>query len=202
MPQPKEITEAKQLLVEGNDQRNFFEGFLTYIDCPGVTVQNFGGVKELHGFLRGLVRMQGFRSVKSIGIVRDAETDAGGAFQSVQAALNAAELPVPAHPGQQSGGRPRVSVHILPDADNPGMLETLLNRSFVDDPVNGCIDKFFQCVESLPDRQIRRPDKARSHAYIATQPEPYFSVGVAAKNDYWDLDHEAFAHLRSFLIEL
>lgn len=159
-------------------------------------------MKELHGFLRALVRMQGFRSVESIGIVRDAETDAGRAFQSVQTALKAAELPVPAHPGQQSGDRLRVSVHILPDADNPGMLETLLNRSFVDDPVNGCIDKFFQCVELLPDRQIRRPDKARSHAYIVTQPEPYFSVGVATKNDYWDLDHEAFAHLRSFLIEL
>ena len=202
MPQPKEITEAKQLLVEGNDQRNFFEAFLRYIDCPGVTVQNFGGVKELHGFLRALVRMQGFRSVGSIGIVRDAETDAGGAFQSVQSALKAAELPVPAHPRQQSDGRPRVSVHILPDGDNPGMLETLLNRSFADDPVNGCIDEFFQCVEAIPNRQIQRPDKARSHAYIATQPEPYFSVGVAAKNDYWDLDHSAFGSLRTFLMKL
>ena len=202
MPQPKEITEAKQLLVEGNDQRNFFEAFLRHIACSGVTVQNFGGVKELYSFLRVLVRMQRFRSVESIVIVRDAETDAGGAFQSVQAALKATELSVPAHPRQQSGGRPRVNVHILPDADNPGMLETLLNQSFANYPVNGCIDTFFQCVEDLPSQRIQRPDKARAHAYLATRPEPHVSVGVAAMKGYWNLDHPVFQPLRSFLIEL
>ena len=151
MPQPHRIEEKKQLLVEGNDQRNFFEAFLKHLNRQDVQIQNFGGINELRGFL----------------------TDC-----------------------------PRVSVLILPDGRSPGMLETLLNRSFADDSVNGCIDVFFQCVNDLPGRQIQKPEKARTHAYLSTRPEPQFSVGVAAKNNYWDLDHEEFEPIRSFLAGL
>lgn len=202
MPQPEEITEAKQLLVEGNDQRNFFEAFLEHIGHPGATVQNFGGVDELAGFLRVLVRMPAFRSVESIGIVRDAETDAEGAFQSVQSALNAVRLPVPERPGQQEAGSPRVNVLILPDGKTPGMLETLLNQTFANDPVNTCIDDFFECVGRLPGKKIHIPDKARSRAYLWTREKPHVSIGVAAQARYWDFDHETFGSLRSFLTAL
>ena len=79
------------------------------------------------------------------------------------------------------------------------MLETLLCESFAAAPVEECIDDFFKCVESLPDVSIERSDKARAHAYLTTKPNPHFSVGVAAKNDYWDLDHSVFSTVRDFL---
>ena len=86
----------------------------------------------------------GFReTVRSLGIVRDAETSAGGAFQSVQSALRNAELPVPDSLAERTDTSPAVTVLILPGDNRQGMLETLLCESFADDPVEDCIDDFF-----------------------------------------------------------
>lgn len=199
MPQPTAIKSATQLLVEGNDQRNFFEAFTEHLSLENIQIQNFGGVTELGSFLRTLVIAPGFQTVQSIGIVRDAETSAGGAFQSVQSALSNAALPAPNRPAERTGTSPAVTVLILPGDDRQGMLETLLCESFAATPVEDCIDDFFKCVESLPDMSIDRPDKARAHAYLTTKPNPHFSVGVAAKNDYWNLDHSVFSPVRDFL---
>lgn len=200
MPERKEIESAVQLLVEGNDQRNFFEAFISHLSITNVQIQNFGGVSQLRDFLEGLVSATGFReTVQSLGIVRDAETSAVGAFQSVQSSLSTAALPVPDSPAERTNTSPAVTVLILPGDNRQGMLETLLCESFADDPVEECIDDFFKCVESLPDVSIERSDKARAHAYLTTKPNPHFSVGVAAKNDYWDLDHSVFSAVRDFL---
>ena len=111
-------------------------------------------------------------------------------------------MPVPARVGQRSAAGPHVTVLILPGDGNPGMLETVLNQTFADDPVNACINDFFECVERLPEKRIHIPDKARARAYMWTREKPYVSVGVAAQAGYWDFDHEAFASLRSFLTAL
>ena len=199
MPRAEEIKSAIQLLVEGNDSRNFFEAFVEHLSLENIQIQNFGGVSELGGFLRALVNAPGFQTVQSLGIVRDAEMSAGGAFQSVQSALSNAALPVPDSPAERTNTSPAVTVLILPGDNRQGMLETLLCESFAATPVEDCIDDFFKCVESLPDVSIERSDKARAHAYLTTKPNPHFSVGVAAKNDYWDLDHNVFSTVRDFL---
>ena len=200
MPQPTAIKSAIQLIVEGNDQRNFFEAFTSHLSIANVQIQDFGGVTQLRDFLEGFVGATGFReTVQSLGIVRDAETSAGGAFQSVQSALSNAALPVPDSPAERTDTSPAVTVLILPGDNRRGMLETLLCESFAATSVDHCIDDFFKCVESLPDMSIERPDKARAHAYLTTKPNPHFSVGVAAKNDYWNLDHSVFSTVRDFL---
>lgn len=204
MPSPVEIEKPGQLLVEGNDQRNFFEKFAFHLGIQNIQVQNFGGVDELNRFLSALVRLPSFSaSVSSLGIVRDAEQNATSAFQSVQSALQKAGLPVPAAPGKRNPGPPAVTAYILPGDDRPGMLETLLCRSFDTDPVKKCIDDFFSCVDALPGSPpAPRRDKARAHAYLTTMVEPHVSVGVAAQKDYWPLDHKAFTGLRNFLKSL
>ena len=202
MPSPQPIQKPKQLLVEGKDQRNFFEAFLDHIHERNVQVQNFGGVQELHRFLLAFVKMPEFGTVESVGIVRDAERDATGAWDSVRTALSNATMPVPDRIEQRSAGTPHVSVLILPGGNRPGMLETVLNQTFANDPVNTCIDYFFECVGRLPGKKIHMPDKARSRAYLWTREKPHVSVGVAAQAEYWDFGHEAFGSLRSFLTAL
>ena len=191
-----------QILVEGNDQRNFFEAFIDHLSLANIQIQNFGGVDQLHDFLEGLVDVTGFQAVKSVGIVRDAETSAQAAFQSVQSSLSNAGLPVPNQPERRAGSSPAVTVLILPDNNRPGMLETLLNETFANTPVDDCINAFFGCVEDASGVPLQRPHKARARAYLATKPEPHLSVGVAAKRDYWDLDHPVFDQLRQFLTAL
>ena len=188
-----------QILVEGNDQRNFFEAFIDHLSLANIQIHNFGGVDQLRDFLEGLVDVTGFQAVKSIGIVRDAETSAQAAFQSVQSSLSNAGLPVPNQPERRTGSSPAVTVLILPGNNRPDMLETLLNETFANAPVDACINAFFGCVEDASGVPLQRPHKARARAYLATKPEPHLSVGVAAKRDYWDLDHPVFDQLRQFL---
>ena len=185
MPSPDRPSLSKQLLVEGRDYLNFFEALAQHLGTEGVQIQNFGGVDELRGFLGALVNESGFREiVQSLGIVRDAETTADGAFQSVQGALRAARLPVPDALGQHADGVPVVAVLILPGGGRPGMLETLLCETLVDSRESSCVDDFLECIERLSDSPLGRPDKRRAQAWLATQPDPHVSVGVAAQKGY------------------
>ena len=203
MPEIAGITSPIQLLVEGNDQRNFFEAFIEHLSLDNIQIQNFRGVSELRGFLLVLVNAPGFReTVKSVGIVRDAETSAQAAFQSVRSSLENAGLPVPNQPERRAGSSPAATVLILPGDNSPGMLETLLNETFANTPEEACINAFFECVEGSSGVPIQRPHKARAQAYLATKPEPHLSVGVAAKRDYWDLNHPVFNRVRQFLTAL
>ena len=203
MPEPNTIESRIQLLVEGNDQRNFFEAFIDHLSLADIQIQNFGGVTDLRPFLSILVKRSGFRgTVQSVGIVRDAETSAQAAFQSVQSSLRNAGLPVPSRPKDRTGGSPAVTVLILPGNNRTGMLETLLNETFADTPEEACINAFFDCVETISTVSITNPDKARAYAYLTTKPNPHHSVGMAAKQNYWDLDHPVFDQLRQFLTAL
>ena len=203
MPVPDPIVSNTQLLVEGNDQRNFFEALKRHISLENIQIQNFGGVGELTSFLETLAASDEFKDrVQSLGIIRDAEESAGSAFQSIQSSLRNAGLSEPIRPRERAGESPTVSVLILPDDTRPGMLETLLCETFADTSMDECVDAFLDCARALPGADIRRPDKSRAHAYISTYPEPQSSVGVAAQKGYWDLDHSALADVRHFLESL
>ncbi len=196
----KQIESKIQLLVEGKDQLNFFEALIEHLSFPNIQIQDFGGVDELRSFLLALVNMPHFHEiVESIGIVRDAERSAEGAFQSVQTSLTNAKLPVPPHPEEPTATLPKVTVLILPGNNRQGMLETLLCESFAGTPEDRCIDDFFKCIEDLLDMSVKRQEKARAFAYLTTKPEPHVSVGVAAKKNYWDLNHNVFSNIRDFL---
>ncbi|MXZ72405.1 MAG: hypothetical protein F4Z04_13005 [Acidobacteria bacterium] len=212
---PERIEYGIQVLVEGNDARNFFNALVAHMEVVGVQVQNFGGVNELRGFLSAFVKAPDFATVTSIGIVRDAdrtaaEPHAGGiednlaarAFQSVQDSLTHVALPVPERPGVPAAGEHRtVRVLVLPGGDDPGMLETLLCRTFSGTPIDRCVEAFLRCVGESG-HPVQRRDKARAHAWLATRPEPYVSVGVAAQKGYWALDHDALRGVRDFLRSL
>ena len=202
MAQPRRIERSIQLLVEGKDQLNFFEAFIRRVELQNeLQVQDFGGVNELRGFLRALADSPEFDTVESVGIVRDAEQSAAGARRSVTDSLQHVGLPAPGDASRGNG--PLIHLLILPGGgEERGMLETLLCRSVADRPLNDCIDEFFECADALPGIDIRRLDKARAQAYLAMQPEPQVSVGVAAQKGYWPLDHDAFAEVRDFLAGL
>ena len=203
MAEQTRIEKPIQLLVEGKDQLNFFEALIRRVELQNhMQVRNFGGVNQLRSFLLALVDSPGFETVVSVGIVRDAEDSAESARQSVNDSLRNAGLPVPGDAEGRDDG-PAVQLLVLPgEGAEAGMLETLLCRSVADKSVNECIQEFFECADALPGVDIRRPDKARAQAYLATQPEPQVSVGVAAQKGYWPLDHDAFAEIRKFLAGL
>jgi len=200
---PVALTRRKQLLVEGKDQKNFFEKMLRDIGRhDSFEVHDFGGVTELKKYLAGFVQRSGFDGVESLGVARDAEETAEGAFESVRHGLENAGLPMPEVVGESASGAgsPTVAVFIL--GGDGGMLETLLNRTVAEEPEQECVDLFLKCVEGVSGAPIGRPQKARAHAWIATRDHPEVSVGVAAQKGYWRLEHPALEELRSFLERL
>jgi len=205
MPEPIPITESKQLVVEGKDAVVFFKALLREMDLAEIQLQNFGGINDLRGFLKGLRRRSGFaQMVMSVGIVRDAECDPTSAFQSVCSALHGAELTVPSQIEKFEGSNPSVGILILPDAMTPGMLETLCLRSVADDPAMPCVNGYFNCVEQrLPCTELPRiMEKARVQAFLASRREPVSPSRWAAHKGYWPWDSPAFDHIKQFLREL
>lgn len=199
MPAPREISASRQLLVEGRDAEVLFRALLSAQGLTGIQVQDFGSITELRGFLKALVRAPGFAEVVTLGVVRDAETDAAAAYQSVCGALAHAELPAP---GALAGVLPRTAVFILPDGAAPGMLETVCLESVTGDPATPCLDPFFECVRqqggTLPGNMV----KARLHAFLATRPKPNLLLGQAAHAGYWPWDSPAFEGIKQFLASL
>ena len=197
----RRINRSVQLLVEGKDAQNFFEAFVRRLSLNDIEVQDFGGVDQFRQFLSAFVNESNFGTVRSIGVVRDAELSADAAFQSVRDTLEHHNLVAPQRPGESTSENPSVHVLILPGDGQPGMLETLLCRTLNRSPLNRCIDAFLQCAEESGHR-VQRRDKARAHAWLATRPLPHVSVGVAALKGYWDLDHQALDAVRQFLTAL
>ena len=189
------INQAHVLIVEGKDALNFFGVMAKHCGRDDIQVLDFGGISDLRRYLQALVVTPGWYQVVSLGIIRDAETDAESAVASVQGAITSAGL-------QVENTVPRVSLLVLPDNSRPGMLETLLYDSIAGTEIDACLNEFFSCCVDRGDIRIRRPAKARAHAYLATRDDPHVSIGVAAQKGYWNLDHEVFGQVRSFIGDL
>jgi hypothetical protein len=192
-PPPVPVTLSKALLVEGATPMHFFEALLDELGFQDqVEIRSFGGVQDLRAALRALASSSEFaRVVKSVGVVRDAESDAKGARQSAEDALGAAGLPE----GMRS------SVFILPDNERPGMLETLCLDSIRQDPVFSCVEQFFECIarQSVELPSPPRDAKNYAQAYLATRKEVQLFPGLAAYRGYWPWDSRVFHDLKEFL---
>ena len=198
------ITKPIQLVVDGKDPVGFFSALIDNMNLTDqIDVQDYGGVSELSHFLSALSDAPRFREVvTSIGIVRDAEASGvTSAFQSVRSAVQRPGWAAPVGPMEPAGNNPRVNVLILPDNENPGMLEDLLLRAVEEDAAMPCVDTYFECLgkeATVPSNE----SKARAHAFLASRARPDVSVGVAAQKDYWQLDSSIYDQVRRFLHQL
>lgn len=144
----EEITKTKVLLVEGQDEVNLFTELLADICLANdVQVIEVGGKEKFTEKLSGLKLRSGFRQITSIGIVRDADCDPPGAFQSICSSLRRTKLPEPTAPLCPEAGPPQVTAMIVPDANTSGMIESVCLNSVSDDPAMACVEQYFQCLQ-------------------------------------------------------
>lgn len=206
MPPEQTVTIERSvlLLVEGPDDRFFFEAFTSHLQLGDIQVLAVGGKDEVRARLRVLPLTPGFvDTVRALGIVRDADDNPKGAFQSVSNALLAAKLPVLHKPLESVREDIKVSVMILPDAQTPGMLETVCLQAVTNDPASECVDAYFDCLK----RQGITPNsqalpKARLQAFLASRTRPGLRLGEAAKSREFPFEHAAFKQIREFLVQL
>ncbi len=197
-----EINTNKILLVEGQDECNFFEKLRKELNLGEIEIFDFGGKTQIRSFLKVLKTVSSFSIVDSIGIVRDADTDAKTAFQSIANSLRDVGLSVPDTVLSSAGDKPKVTVMILPGDKSPGMLEDLCLASVKTDVAMSCVENYFSC---LKDQQIPSPknmSKANVQVFIASKPKDVPSLGVAAQKGYWPLDNDVFKQVKQFISSL
>jgi hypothetical protein len=155
--------------------------------------------------MKDITLQSNFGNVHSIGIVRDADESAQGAFDSICSALKSLDLPIPEAILTPTPDLPHVSVLIMPP-NNEGtgrMLEDLCLASVLDDPAFDCVDQYFECLAeqgiTLGNNKIA---KARVHAFLASRSEPDKRLGEAAQASYWIWDSPAFDTVKDFLKQI
>ena len=204
----RRIQAPKQLLVEGRTSEIFFREWIEAIGLKDVIeVRDFRSLTELTDFLKVFTSYKEFKeSVDSVGIVRDAEDKpAEVAFQSVGASLRAVQLVPPEKCGSFGNPPKRTGIFILPDCNQPGMLETLcwdaleLNRAVAAELE--CVRAHFRCL-SKAKVQTRNPAKAKVWTYLAGRGDFDPQVGRAAQHKVWDWNSPALHPLAKFLRDL
>jgi len=165
----KAITEPRLLLVEGNDEVKLFSRLIEFSGLYGFDVREVGGVTRFRPNLRVLSSFSGHENLRTLGVVRDADNDAGAAFQSVRDALWDAGLPVPDKPLETVGTNPRVSVMILPVGKDSGMLEDVCLASVAEDPALECVEDYFKCLKDRFRELPANPAKSAVRAFLVSR---------------------------------
>lgn len=194
-----ELKTAKLLLVEGPDEYHFFTELVKKLDMPDLTIISYDGKDNFGNFVATLPKASGFRGVRSIGVVRDADEDANRAFQSVVDGLKLAGLPQPARVLLSSQSNPNVTVAVVPPGESRGALEEMCLHSVVEDPAISCVDEYVRCLQSRVPGLSAALGKVKLHAFLASRPSPDAKLGEATRYGYWPLEHIAFADIIAFV---
>ena len=201
----RQIHADRLLLVEGRDEENVFNALMAR--ClgaeAGIQVIAAGGVNKFPPNL-GAIRIaaRARPTLRSIGVVRDADDDAGSAFISVCGHLHDVGYLTPVAHGEFSDAIPSIGVFVVPDGFSPGALETLCRRSVDGTHAAQCVDEYMECLRRHDAMYSRNADKSFAHAYLAAMRDPLARVGEGAQSGVWNFESPAFAALTQFLRDL
>ena len=197
-----EIKKDKLLLVEGNDDQNFFQKLMQEITLDNIQIIPMEGKENFRTpNFKSVINTSGFREVKSLGIIRDADDNADNAFRGICTALKECGLPEPTQPGVITNTSLKVGILIIPPSAEKGEIEDLCLSSLKEYSEMGCIDDYFRCLkQELPsDKFPKKLSKAKIQAFLASREESVPHLGIAAQRSYFPLGHDAFEGIKKFL---
>lgn len=196
------IIATKLVAVEGKDELRLLGALKDSLGVDNIEIRELGGKYSFRTKLKALRKTRGFSTVVSLGIMRDANSDASATFQSVCDALKDVRLPVPIQPLTPASGdrdEPQVIVLILPHGASEGMLEDICLQSVADDPAMPCVEGYFECLANELGKLPGSLSKAKLHAFLSSRDQPDLRLGNAAEAGHWPWTHQAFDQVREFL---
>lgn len=138
---------------------------------------------------------------RSVGLVRDADSDQEAAAQACNAILQGRGLPVPGGIGVAAGDPLNTGVFVIPGGGRKGAVEVLIWDA-ASEPRKSLAEEFCSDVESQAGPFLH-PMKNRVQAYYAAQSDVVDRTTVAVtRADVVDPKHPAFEEYRAFLREL
>ena len=196
----KNITHKKVLAVEGKDECNFFEALLDDMGITEFQTYDIGGKDKFRTKIPALVKTSDldFEIVEVFAIIRDADNNHEGAFESISTIVKNAGLKGPPKVNTFGDENPKVGIFIMPGNSENGMLEDLCLQTVENRPVMEHVDHYIDCVQKIEDGP-KIIAKAKAQVYLASKPETVYSVGLGAKKKYWDFTSDALNDLKEFL---
>lgn len=190
----------KFAFCEGGDDLAVISGVAKAIGLTDLRVERFLGKSKLKAFLEDVLKRPEFaqNQVASVGIVRDADDDAGAAFLSVRDALLASRFKAPETNGAVVANGLKVGILIIGPNDGRGMIEDLCLKSVSDQPEFDCVDDYFRCITEKCGRKDFS-SKAKIRVWMASHADYDYYLGKAAEHGYWPWESPAFDQLKEFL---
>lgn len=203
---PTPLKSKKILIVEGQDEENFFDALLRNMKLTDFDIRHVGGKDQFPKKFPTLLKTPGFFApdnspmVTHVAIVRDKDEDE--AFESISNIVSAQGLKPPIEHSTFSDGNPKVGIFIMPGTEVKGtMLEDLCLKTVENDIAMKCVNKFAACASAL-DPSPKNMSKAKAQTFLAAQPEIAHTVGVGAQKGYWSFESPALGELKQFLNDL
>jgi hypothetical protein len=190
-----EIQRDNLLLVEGTDAKLFFMYLLKFHNIQNIDVHDYHGIKDLTSYIRTLQKIDNYNIVKSILVVRDAETSAASAVQSVNSSLKATGIIADDIPPFKIINNPiKTGLMLFPgidDANNlieSGTLEELCLKIFKEQNVITKTDAYIAKFQK-DETEFVRPHKNKLHAALSfTDKYVGLKIGETAKAHGFDFD--------------
>ena len=218
MGETQKITGKNLIMCEGRDEDLFLRYYLNSKErisedprySTDVYIFNFGGISDLKKQLKTIRSVPGFHDIKTLLILRDAETDAQGAINQVKKDLGSTNFAVPEVPGEWSKtGNPRTAFLFFPTlgkAPVEGTLEDMCIKMIKEDyQPEEVIDSFEKTMEKLEEEKIREyphPFKSKMHGFFSlTDKFVGMKIGEAAKAGAFDWNHPELKELNRMMLE-
>jgi hypothetical protein len=210
------------ILCEGRDEELFLRCYVSHL-VEGKVVSdtfniiNLGGNEELQKKLRVLHSVEHYDRMRGFLIIRDAESDAGGAAQSLQHHMNEAfgiDIQLDGQFVQNPDGI-RFGFVLLPGKNTEGdfcdgTLEDLCCQILKENPnefsgesLLTLSNAYLETVEHERGISLRTTHKNKLHAYFSgTDRFVGLKIGEAARAQCFDFSSPALDFLKEALIEL
>jgi hypothetical protein len=197
------LKEPKVLLVEGQDECNFFKALFEHMGVDHVEAREVKGKDNLPAQFEAFLNDPGFPRVTVYAVVQDADTGHSDAFAAVQRVLRKHREPCPARHAEFVAERGRrVGIYIMPGNTQTGMLEDLCLSTVVDHPAKTCIDGMFGCLSGVLEPAVPIGPLEQNKFYMPRNPakaKAQMFVGLGALKHYWNFNHVNIEPLKRFL---
>ncbi|MDE6592036.1 MAG: hypothetical protein K2K57_03095 [Oscillospiraceae bacterium] len=211
------------ILCEGRDEKLFFIWFLDYFKNKSssdydkyneIQIEDIGGNADFVKQLSVWKLVSDFENLKTVGIIRDAETDSSGALQSIQHCFSCNDLPQPQDCFELTEGEDggiRTVFGILPGTktgskwDN-GTLEDLCLK-ILKDPQSSekiiSISKYLDQAQNDFKYKINHMHKAKLHTYFSSN-EPFIGskIGEAAKRGAFNFESDILINFKKMFDDM
>ena len=216
--------ETKHLILcEGVDEKRFFIWFLDYFKKKSssgcdkyneIQIEDIGGNADFVEQLGVWKLVSGFENLKTVGIIRDAESNAVGALQSIQNCFSCNDMPQPKdcfELTENKDGGARTVFGILPGTKNNdrwdnGTLEDLCLKILKGPQSSEKINFIFKYLEQAQDDfkyKIKHMHKAKLHTYFSSN-EPFIGlkIGEAAKCGAFNFESDILVNFKKMFDDM